>query len=172
MVDKYSELRYDPNWKDSQKGKSFLKLEESHREKLQNFSLASLDRACTPSQARLLSENCQFHESPQNISSAMDGEFWKPSGDEAGDGRGRPSRLEKKGRRTGVIYHYGSHDSLTSSGCRVHFKEPKARSEKDFIKENKHTLGIATQQNNSYLRLHGKKQREGSQEKVIVVRLF
>lgn len=163
IVDEYSELRYDPNWKDSQKGKSFLKLEDSHQEELKNFSVSSLDLPCSPSQGRLLSENCQLQGSPQNISSAID---------EPGEGRDRPFRLDKEGRKTGVIYHYDSNDSLASSGCRVHFKEPKPRSEKDFVEKNKHTLGLATQQNSSYLRLHGKKQRGGCQEKIIVVRLF
>ncbi|XP_039220022.1 jhy protein homolog isoform X1 [Crotalus tigris] len=166
IVDEYSELRYDPNWKDSQKGKSFLQLEDSHQEELRNFSVTSLDLACSPSQGRVLSENCQG--SPPNISSATDGEFWKPSGDKPGDGRDRPFQLDKKGRKTGVLYHYGSNDSLASSGCRVRFKEPKPRPEKDFIEKNKHTLGLATQQNSSYLRLHGKKQRGGCQEKIIV----
>ncbi|KAL7981561.1 hypothetical protein Chor_005649 [Crotalus horridus] len=167
IVDEYSELRYDPNWKDSQKGKSFLQLEDSHQEELRNFSVTSRDLACSPSQGKLLFKNCQG--SPQNISSATDGEFWKPSGDKPGDGRDRPFRLDKKGRKTGVLYHYGSNDSLASSGCRVHFKEPKPRPEKDFIEKNKHTLGLATQQNSSYLRLHGKKQRGGCQEKIIVL---
>lgn len=173
IVDEYSELRYNPNWKDSPELRSFLELEDSHQDELENFSLTSLDLACCPSQGGIPSKNFPLQENPRNISSAIAGELWNPPGDEPGDGRDRPSRLDKKGREAGVIHHYDSNDSLASSGCRVRFKEPKPRPEKDFIEKNKNTLGLATQQNKSYLRLHGKKQREeGSEEKVIVARFF
>ncbi|XP_032084660.1 jhy protein homolog [Thamnophis elegans] len=91
------ELRYNPNWKDSPAGRSFLELQE------------------------------------------------------------REGKAE-------VIHHYDSNDSLASSGCRVRFKEPNLRPEKDFIEKNINTLGLATQQNKSYLRLHGKKQKEEGSE--------
>ncbi|XP_060539190.1 jhy protein homolog isoform X1 [Pantherophis guttatus] len=167
IVDKYSELRYNPNWKDSPEGRSFLELEDSHQNELENFSLTSLDLTCCLSQGGILSKNVQLQESPRNISSAIAGELWSPSGDEPGAGRDRPSRLEKKGRKAGVNHHYDSNESLASSGCRVRFKEPpKPRPDKDFIEKNKNTLGLGTQQNKSYLRLHGKKQREeGFEEK-------
>lgn len=164
-MDKYSELRYNPNWKDSPEGRSFLELEDSHQDELENLHLTSLDLTCSPSQGGIPSKNVPLQESPRNISSAIAGEIWSPSGDEPGDGTDRPSRLEKKGRKAGVIHHYDSNDSLASSGCRVWFKEPpKPRPEKDFIEKNKNTLGLTTQQNKSYLRLHGKKQREGGSE--------
>ncbi|XP_025029036.1 jhy protein homolog [Python bivittatus] len=163
ITDKYSDLRYDPNWKDSEKGRSFLELEESHQEECKSSSFTSLELACHPSQG-FVSRNCQLQERPQNIPSVIAREFWIPC-DEPADGWGGSFRLDKKGREPEIVYHYNSNDSLTSSGSRIQLKVPKPRSEKDFIEKNKLTLGLAAHQNNSYLRLHGKKQREGSQEK-------
>ncbi|XP_058050650.1 jhy protein homolog [Ahaetulla prasina] len=161
IVDEYAKLRYNPNWRDSPEGRSFLKLEDSHRDELGNFRLTSLDLACCPSQGAIPSKNVPLQESPQNTSSPIAGELWSPSAAQPGDGQDRPSRLEKKGRKASVIRHHDSNESLASSGCRVRFKEPpKLRPEKDFIEKNKNTLGLATQQNKSYFRLHGKKQRE------------
>ncbi|KAM6431680.1 jhy protein homolog isoform 2-T3 [Liasis olivaceus] len=162
-MDEYSDLRYDPNWKDSEKGRSFLELEESHQEECKSSSFTSLELACHPSQG-FVSGNCQLQEKPQNIPSVIAREFWIPC-DEPGDSWDGSFRLDKKGREPEIVYHYNSSDSLTSNGSRVQLKVPKPRSEKDFIEKNKLTLGLAAHQNSSYLRLHGKKQREGSQEK-------
>ncbi|XP_070621152.1 jhy protein homolog [Erythrolamprus reginae] len=166
IVDEYSALRYDPNWKDNPQGRSFLGLKDSHRDELENFSFTSLDLASRPSQGGIPSKNFQLEESPRSISPSIAAELWNSELRtlEPRDGQDRPSRLDQKGGKAGIIHRYDSNDSLASSSCRVRFQEPKPRPEKDFIEKNKTTLGLATQQNASYLRLHGKKQREGGSE--------
>nr|XP_056716894.1 jhy protein homolog [Euleptes europaea] len=162
ITDRYSELRYNPNWKNEGEG-SVVELKKSHSQDAQGSPFASLDMACSPSQDRLTPMDHHLEGGREDTSSISDSEPLSSCATPAiVSNRSHPSAKigEQEGKAATACQDSSS--SSVHSGFSAQMKYLKRQSsKKDFIGKNKVTLGLAAQQNNSYLRLHSKKQREG-----------
>ncbi|XP_066495802.1 jhy protein homolog [Tiliqua scincoides] len=167
VVDQYAELRYNPNWKNSKEGVAFSELKASHQENDQSSPALSLSSTCSSPQFGFADKNQQQQDQTQNIPSIFDRESPDPC-DQSTDVSDPSYQLHENrgegGRILGVACHYNSTSSLCSDWSSAQartFKEQ--RLEKDFVEKNKLTLGLPTPPRNTYLHLHGKRQREGPQ---------
>ncbi|XP_077162493.1 jhy protein homolog [Paroedura picta] len=160
-TDRYSGLRYHPNGKDEGEG-LIVELKKSGAEDAR-ASPFSLTRA--PSQDRLTATDHHLPQEQQAVPSVPDKESldnWVPSVSVSDGSCPSPKNWEQENKEAEPAWRYNGSSSLNARGCRTQVKDFKPqRSKKDFIGKNKVTLGLATQQNNSYLQLYSKKQRDG-----------
>ncbi|XP_015277140.1 PREDICTED: uncharacterized protein C11orf63 homolog [Gekko japonicus] len=163
ITDRYSELRYNPNWKNEGEG-VLVKFKNSYPEDAQGSSSPSLSPTGSPSQDMLTAMDHHLTEGWQDSPSVSDRESLSSSAPPASvSDRSCPSpkRREQDGEAAAACL-YNSSSGIYSSGSSAPAKGFKQqRSKKDFIGKNKVTLGLASQQKNSYLQLYSKKQREG-----------
>ncbi|XP_061448682.1 jhy protein homolog [Rhineura floridana] len=162
IVDRYSELRYNPNWKNNKEAAGFTGLDKSLQEEDEDLPFLSLDSNGSPSQFRFIYRDRQHKKKAKNIPSGFDKELLNSCDQPANVSNGS-CRLHDKEQEVVVLCHYNSNPSIHSDSSSTHIEEFKQRPEKDFVEKNKLTLGLITQQNNSYLHLHGKKQSEDYQ---------
>ncbi|XP_053125542.1 jhy protein homolog [Hemicordylus capensis] len=166
MVDRYSDLRYDPNWKN--KGVAgFTDLKESHQENGKSSPVLSLGLTCSPSQFRFIDRNNQLQKQLQRIPSI----FAKEPSNSCEQPTSVSNRSDQQYKDQDnyqervTVYHHNSNCSIYSNGSSTSTKASKRQqSEKDFVVKNKLTLGLAIPPHNSYLHLHGKMQREGTKD--------
>nr|XP_045226806.1 jhy protein homolog isoform X3 [Macaca fascicularis] len=171
IEDKYSDLRYDPNWKSKKEEGQLLSVEalpESPDSSLENLPLAPL----YPSQetsVELAGGKGEQKESPQSAASLLGSEFLSPNYEHGGR-RSKPfselsdSDLEEK---SSSLSQYGksssSHNEVFLPGSRG----PRRRKSKQhFVEKNKLTLGLPTPKMDSYLQLHNKKRGESYPEQI------
>ncbi|XP_033060236.1 jhy protein homolog isoform X2 [Trachypithecus francoisi] len=171
IEDKYSDLRYDPNWKSKKEEGQLLSVEalpESPDSSLENLPLAPL----YPSQetsVELSGGKGEQKESPQSAASLLGSEFLSPNYEHGGL-RSKPfselsdNDLEEK---SSSLSQYGkssgSHNEVFLPGSHG----PRRRKSKQhFVEKNKLTLGLPTPKMDSYLQLHNKKRGESYPEQI------
>uniref|UniRef100_A0A2I2Z5V4 Junctional cadherin complex regulator n=1 Tax=Gorilla gorilla gorilla TaxID=9595 RepID=A0A2I2Z5V4_GORGO len=171
IEDKYSDLRYDPNWKSKKEEGQLLSVEalpESTDSSLENLPLAPL----YPSQetsVELSGGKGEQKESPQSAPSLLGSEFLSPNY-EHGARRSKPfselsdSDLEEKSSSLSpYVKSSSSHNQVFLPGSRG----PRRRKSKQhFVEKNKLTLGLPTPKTDSYLELHNKKRGESHPEQI------
>ncbi|KAF7241237.1 hypothetical protein EYD10_12279, partial [Varanus komodoensis] len=168
IVDRYSELRYNPDWKNSKEEAVFVELDELHQEDEEEEEILSVvphHLSCSPSQFRPTCRDHQLLGRPQNIPPA----FSRPplnSCDPPAKVSSRPYRLHNDQKELVAICPFDGGSNQWSDSSSSPVKEFKRKYGKDFIEKNKLTLGLATQQTNTYLQLHGTKEREEPQGQV------
>ncbi|XP_032024033.1 jhy protein homolog isoform X7 [Hylobates moloch] len=169
IEDKYSDLRYDPNWKSKKEEGQLLSVEalpESMDSSLENLPLAPL----YPSQetpAELSGGKGEQKESPQSAASLLGSEFLSPNY-EHGARRSKsflePSDSvleEKSSSLSQCVKSSSSHNEVFLPGSR----SPRRRKSKQhFVEKNKLTLGLPIPKTDSYLQLHNKKRGESHPE--------
>ncbi|XP_054381271.1 jhy protein homolog isoform X11 [Pongo abelii] len=169
IEDKYSDLRYDPNWKSKKEERQLLSVEalpESTDSSLENLPLAPL----YPSQetsVELSGGKDEQKETPQSAASLLGSEFLSPNY-EHGACRSKPfseqsdSDLEEKSSSLSqYVKSSSSHNEVFLPGSRG----PRRRKSKQhFVEKNKLTLGLPTPKTDSYLQLHNKKRGESHPE--------
>uniref|UniRef100_A0A2K6LPZ5 Junctional cadherin complex regulator n=1 Tax=Rhinopithecus bieti TaxID=61621 RepID=A0A2K6LPZ5_RHIBE len=173
IEDKYSDLRYDPNWKSKKEEGQLLSVEalpESPDSSLENLPLAPL----YPSQetsVELSGGKGEQKESPQSAASLLGSEFLSPNYEHGGR-RSKPfselsdSDLEEK---SSSLSQYGKSSSSHNEVFLPGSHGPRRRKSKQhFVEKNKLTLGLPTPKMDSYLQLHNKKRGESYPEQVIL----
>ncbi|XP_010213502.1 PREDICTED: uncharacterized protein C11orf63 homolog, partial [Tinamus guttatus] len=141
-VDKYFNLRYNPNWKNMKGVAEFSAVQKAHQVPLRDSVELSQDSFY------LLSNDCPKEETQQmaesqDTSPDFDTEVWKES--------------EKDCR-------VKDSPSTFRSAFPPRIQGKPGRVKKDFVAKNKRTLGLGTRMGNSYLQIYCKKQGEGLQE--------
>nr|XP_009005259.3 jhy protein homolog isoform X1 [Callithrix jacchus]XP_035120795.2 jhy protein homolog isoform X1 [Callithrix jacchus]XP_035120796.2 jhy protein homolog isoform X1 [Callithrix jacchus]XP_054097623.1 jhy protein homolog isoform X1 [Callithrix jacchus] len=172
IEDKYSDLRYDPNWKSKKEEGQLLPVEalpESTDSSLENLPLVPLYPSKETS-VELSGEKGEQKESSQNdVASLLGSEFLSPSY-EHGARRSKPfselsdSDLEEKSSSLSQsLKSSSSHNEVFLPGSRG----PRRRKSKQyFVEKNKLTLGLSTPKMDSYLQLHNKKRGETHPEQI------
>ncbi|XP_055129496.1 jhy protein homolog isoform X4 [Symphalangus syndactylus] len=169
IEDKYSDLRYDPNWKSKKEEGQLLSVEalpESTDSSLENLPLAPL----YPSQetsVELSGGKGEQKEIPQSAASLLGSEFLSPNY-EHGARRSKSflepsdSDLEEKSSSLSrYVKSSSSHNEVFLPGSRG----PRRRKSKQhFVEKNKLTLGLPIPKTGSYLQLHNKKRGESHPE--------
>ncbi|XP_030774663.1 jhy protein homolog isoform X2 [Rhinopithecus roxellana] len=171
IEDKYSDLRYDPNWKSKKEEGQLLSVEalpESPDSSLENLPLAPL----YPSQetsVELSGGKGEQKESPQSAASLLGSEFLSPNYEHGGR-RSKPfselsdSDLEEK---SSSLSQYGKSSSSHNQVFLPGSHGPRRRKSKQhFVEKNKLTLGLPTPKMDSYLQLHNKKRGESYPEQI------
>ncbi|XP_063492670.1 jhy protein homolog isoform X10 [Symphalangus syndactylus] len=172
IEDKYSDLRYDPNWKSKKEEGQLLSVEalpESTDSSLENLPLAPL----YPSQetsVELSGGKGEQKEIPQSAASLLGSEFLSPNY-EHGARRSKSflepsdSDLEEKSSSLSrYVKSSSSHNEVFLPGSRG----PRRRKSKQhFVEKNKLTLGLPIPKTGSYLQLHNKKRGESHPEQEI-----
>ncbi|XP_054854265.1 jhy protein homolog [Eublepharis macularius] len=155
ITDRYSVLRYNPNWKNE--GEGIAELKKSPTEDAQGAPFPSLTLTCNPPQERLMDTDHNHREGQQEVPSLSVSLNSCAQPASVSDGSYQsPKNREPEGSR------YSSSSSICSDGSSAQTKGfNQKRSKKDFVRRNKNTLGLTTQQNDSYLQHYSKKQREG-----------
>ncbi|XP_063492667.1 jhy protein homolog isoform X7 [Symphalangus syndactylus] len=171
IEDKYSDLRYDPNWKSKKEEGQLLSVEalpESTDSSLENLPLAPL----YPSQetsVELSGGKGEQKEIPQSAASLLGSEFLSPNY-EHGARRSKSflepsdSDLEEKSSSLSrYVKSSSSHNEVFLPGSRG----PRRRKSKQhFVEKNKLTLGLPIPKTGSYLQLHNKKRGESHPEQI------
>ncbi|XP_015987723.2 jhy protein homolog isoform X2 [Rousettus aegyptiacus] len=163
--DKYSDLRYDPNWKNKKEEQQLLTVEvllESIDSSTENLTLDPLYPSKETSM-ELAGGKCEEKKSPQSEASLLGSEFLSPNY-EVGAHRSKQfsdlsdSDLEEKSSNLSQrLKSSSSHNEVFLPGSRG----PRRRKSKQyFVEKNKLTLGLPTPKVGSYLQLHNKKRGE------------
>ncbi|XP_007948138.1 jhy protein homolog [Orycteropus afer afer] len=167
--DKYSDLRYDPNWKTKEEKGQLLTVEtlpESQDSSTENLTLDPLYPSKETSVEPLGGKEEQ--KSPQSEVSLLGSEFLSPNY-ERGTLRSQPlselsdSDQEKSSNLSQYVKSSSSHNEVFLPGSRG----PRRRKSKQyFVEKNKLTLGIPTPKTDSYLQLHNRKRGETHVEQI------
>ncbi|XP_053450679.1 jhy protein homolog [Nycticebus coucang] len=165
IEDKYSDLRYDPNWKNKEGGQLLTAeaLPESTDSSSENLPLDPLYPSKEPSM-ELPKDNGEQKRTPQSVASLLGSEFLSPSY-EPGIHHSKPSYelsdsdLEEKSASNASQYvkSSSSHNEVFLPGSRG---TRRRKSKQYFVEKNKLTLGLPTPKPDSYLQLHNKKRGE------------
>ncbi|NXY68581.1 JHY protein, partial [Glareola pratincola] len=160
-VDKYFNLRYNPNWKNTKERAEFSEAEKARQVAGGSSVDFAQDSFYLRSNGFPEGKNKQEAKS-QDSFSEFGTELHEPNAMVSNE----PFRLHTKGKESadGCRFKdspstYGSAFSLQSQ------KDRLRRAKKDFVEKNKRTLGLHSEKINSYLQLHNKKQ-EVLQEQV------
>ncbi|XP_075823934.1 jhy protein homolog [Microtus pennsylvanicus] len=169
--DKYSDLRYDPNWKDKREEVQPLAMEAlpgSADSSSENLPLAPLYPSREPSMG-LSAENSKGKKSPQSEASLLGSEFLSPKyecGTRQNESLSELSdsdQEEKSSNLSQYLKSSSSHNEVFLLGSRG----PRRRKSKQyFVEKNKLTLGLPTPKPDSYLQLHNKRRGETRLEQI------
>ncbi|XP_020840536.1 jhy protein homolog isoform X2 [Phascolarctos cinereus] len=160
LVDKYSDLRYDPNWKNNKEEgeiSTLKRLQLTEESSTQSFAW---DLLCSSKETsfELSREKSDLEKSPQSSVTLMGSEFLN-------------SNYERGDLNSESISFLSSSDIGDKSGLSEHIKsssshndvflpgpQPRPRkSKQDIVEKNKVTLGLSTHKTGSYLHQHNKK---------------
>ncbi|KAI4580839.1 hypothetical protein MJG53_010381 [Ovis ammon polii x Ovis aries] len=166
--DKYSHLRYDPNWKSKKEEGKLLPVEalpESVDSSTENLTLDPLYPSKEPSLDLSGSKGEQTR--PRSTASLLGSEFVSPNY-ELSTHRSEPFSVlsdsdpeEKSSNLSQYLKSSSSRRGPFLPGSR----SPRRRKSKQyFVEKNKLTLGLPTPRMDSYLQLHNKKRGEGRLE--------
>ncbi|XP_021104701.1 uncharacterized protein C11orf63 homolog isoform X5 [Heterocephalus glaber] len=165
IKDKYSDLRYDPNWKNKKEEVQLLVVEtlpESADSSSENLPLVPLYPSKETSMELSEGKDKQ-KKSPQSATSLLGSEFLSPDyepGSQDIDLFSEPSdsdQEEKSSNLSKYLKSSSSHNEVFLPGSRG----PRRRKSKQyFVEKNKLTLGLPTPKTDSYLQLHNKKRGE------------
>ncbi|KFP86955.1 Uncharacterized protein C11orf63, partial [Acanthisitta chloris] len=156
-VDKYSNLRYNPNWKDTIKGEEFSEVDKTSPGAGRN----SLD---LPQNSFYLHSNDSLEEKDQQEAKAQDSfselsvelfSFHEPN---VLVNNEPVEHAQKKEPVSGSCSKGSSGTSGSALPVQSQQERPQ-RAKKNFVKRNKQTLGLNSERINSYLELHNKKQQ-------------
>nr|XP_060461042.1 jhy protein homolog isoform X3 [Panthera onca] len=161
VEDKYSDLRYDPNWKSKKEERKFLTVEalpESVDSSTENLTSGPLYPSKETSM-ELPGGKAEQKRSPQSVASLLGSEFLSPNY-ERGTHHSQPSSelsdrdLEKSSKLSPCLKSSSSHNEVFLPGSRG---RRRRKSKQYFVEKNKLTLGLPTPKTDSYLQLHNKK---------------
>ncbi|XP_025784803.1 jhy protein homolog isoform X3 [Puma concolor] len=161
VEDKYSDLRYDPNWKSKKEERKFLTVEalpESVDSSTENLTSDPLYPSKETSM-ELPGGKAEQKRSPQSVASLLGSEFLSPNY-ERGTHHSQPSSelsdrdLEKSSKLSRCLKSSSSHNEVSLPGSRG---RRRRKSKQYFVEKNKLTLGLPTPKTDSYLQLHNKK---------------
>ncbi|XP_026892573.1 jhy protein homolog isoform X2 [Acinonyx jubatus] len=161
VEDKYSDLRYDPNWKSKKEERKFLTVEalpESVDSSTENLTSDPLYPSKETSM-ELPGGKAEQKRSPQSVASLLGSEFLSPNY-ERGTHHSQPSSelsdrdLEKSSKLSRCLKSSSSHNEVFLPGSRG---RRRRKSKQYFVEKNKLTLGLPTPKTDSYLQLHNKK---------------
>ncbi|XP_037361373.1 jhy protein homolog isoform X2 [Talpa occidentalis] len=165
IEDKYSDLRYDPNWKNKKEEVQLLTIEalpESMESSTENLTLDPLYPSKETSMV-LSAGKGEQKNSPQSVVSLLGSEFVSPNYEHSAPHRSQPfselsdSDLEESSNLSGYLKSSSSHNEVFLPGSRG----PRRRKSKHyFVEKNKLTLGLPTPKMDSYLQLHNRKRGE------------
>ncbi|XP_012923314.1 uncharacterized protein C11orf63 homolog isoform X2 [Heterocephalus glaber] len=171
IKDKYSDLRYDPNWKNKKEEVQLLVVEtlpESADSSSENLPLVPLYPSKETSMELSEGKDKQ-KKSPQSATSLLGSEFLSPDyepGSQDIDLFSEPSdsdQEEKSSNLSKYLKSSSSHNEVFLPGSRG----PRRRKSKQyFVEKNKLTLGLPTPKTDSYLQLHNKKRGETHLEQI------
>ncbi|KAF6081519.1 junctional cadherin complex regulator [Phyllostomus discolor] len=163
--DKYSDLRYDPNWKSKRGEGQSLSVEtspESPDSSTENLTLGPLYPSRETS-LELPGGKGEQKKSPQSEASLLGSEFLSPNYEHGAHRSKLFSELsdndlaEKSSSLSPYSKSSKSRKEVFSSGPRG----PRRRKSKQyFVEKNKLTLGLPTPKADSYLQLHNRKREE------------
>lgn len=164
-VDKYFNLRYNPNWKNTKEVAEFPETAKPHHvagEGSVDFSQDSfyLHSSGSPEEKNQLEAKLQdsFSEFGTELLSFHEPDAFISS---------EPFRLHTRGKESADGCYFKHSPSAHSSAFSLQIQENQPqRAKKDFVEKNKRTLGLRTDKKTSYLQLHSKKQGEVLQEQV------
>ncbi|XP_006834059.1 PREDICTED: uncharacterized protein C11orf63 homolog [Chrysochloris asiatica] len=166
--DKYSDLRYDPNWKNKEEERQLLTVEtllESLDSSTENLTLDPL----YPSKETSVEPPGGKDEpkSPQSEASLLGSEFVSPNY-QRGTLCTQPfSELSDSDQKSSNLSQYikssSSHNEVFLPGSRG---LRRRKSKQYFVEKNKLTLGLPTPKTDSYLQLHNKKRGETHLEQI------
>ncbi|XP_032724661.1 jhy protein homolog isoform X3 [Lontra canadensis] len=162
VEDKYSDLRYDPNWKSKKEERKLLTmgaLPESVDSSSENLNPDPLYPSKETSM-ELSGEKGEPKSSPQSVASLLGSEFLSPNY-ERGAHRSQPfselsdsDLVEKSSNLSRYLKSSSSHHEVFLPGSRG---RRRRKSKQYFVEKNKLTLGLPTPKTDSYLQLHNKK---------------
>ncbi|EFB23417.1 hypothetical protein PANDA_001978, partial [Ailuropoda melanoleuca] len=160
--DKYSDLRYDPNWKSKKEERNLLTM-ETLPESVDSSTKNPTPDPLYPSKEtsmELSGEKGEHKSSPQSMDSLLGSEFLSPNY-ERGTHRSQPFSEPSDsdlGEKSSNVSHYlkssSSHNEVFLPGSRG---RRRRKSKQYFVEKNKLTLGLPTPKTDSYLQLHNKK---------------
>ncbi|XP_037063484.1 jhy protein homolog isoform X2 [Peromyscus leucopus] len=166
VEDKYSDLRYDPNWKNKKEEEP--PLPGSANSSSESLPLAPLYPSREPSMG-LSAGKGQEKRSPQSEASLLGSEFLSPNYERGTRQNESFSELSDsdQGEKSSDLSQYlkssSSHNEVFLPGSRG----PRRRKSKQyFVEKNKLTLGLPTPKTDSYLQLHNKKRGETRLEQI------
>uniref|UniRef100_A0A8C2YTF4 Junctional cadherin complex regulator n=1 Tax=Chinchilla lanigera TaxID=34839 RepID=A0A8C2YTF4_CHILA len=171
IKDKYSDLRYDPNWKNKKEEAQLLVVETlsgSADSSSENVPLVPLYPSKENS-VELPEGKDKQKKSPQSAASLLGSEFLSPNyepGTQVSEPFSEPSdsdQEEKSSNFSQYLKSSSSHNEVflpRSRGPR------RRKSTQYFVEKNKLTLGLPTPKTDSYLQLHNKKRGETHLEQI------
>ncbi|XP_043750659.1 jhy protein homolog isoform X2 [Cervus elaphus] len=168
--DKYSHLRYDPNWKSKKEEEKLLPVEalpESVDSSTENLTLNPLYPSKEPSMD--LSAGKGEQKRPRSTASLLGSEFVSPNY-ELSTHRPEPFSVLSDSdpeEESSTLSQYLKSSSSRSQAFLPGSRGPRRRKSKQyFVEKNKLTLGLPTPRMDSYLQLHNKKRGEGHLEQI------
>ncbi|XP_065802228.1 jhy protein homolog isoform X2 [Muntiacus reevesi] len=168
--DKYSHLRYDPNWKSKKEEGKLLPVEalpESVDSSTENLTLNPLYPSKEPSMD--LSAGKGEQKRPRSTASLLGSEFVSPNY-ELSTHRPEPFSVLSDSdpeENSSTLSQYLKSSSSRSQAFLPGSRGPRRRKSKQyFVEKNKLTLGLPTPRMDSYLQLHNKKRGEGHLEQI------
>ncbi|XP_020734174.2 jhy protein homolog isoform X2 [Odocoileus virginianus] len=166
--DKYSHLRYDPNWKSKKEEGKLLPVDalpESVDSSTENLTLNPLYPSKEPSMD--LSAGKGEQKRPRSTASLLGSEFVSPNY-EPSTHRPEPFSVLSDSdpeEKSSTLSQYLKSSSSRSEAFLPGSRGPRRRKSKQyFVEKNKLTLGLPTPRMDSYLQLHNKKRGEGHLE--------
>uniref|UniRef100_A0A8C5KFX2 Junctional cadherin complex regulator n=1 Tax=Jaculus jaculus TaxID=51337 RepID=A0A8C5KFX2_JACJA len=175
IEDKYSNLRYDPNWKTKREEELLLAgtaLPGSADSSSENLPLAPLYPSKEAS-VDLSVEKDKEKTSPKSVTSLLGSEFVSPNYEQGARGNESFSGLsdsdeEKSSDLSQYLKSSSSHNEVFLPGSRG----PRRRKSKQyFVEKNKVTLGLPAPKTDSYLQLHNKKRGETRLEQIYPIKV-
>ncbi|XP_047609962.1 jhy protein homolog [Phacochoerus africanus] len=170
--DKYSDLRYDPNWKSKNKEGRLLAVEaspESAGSSMENMTLRPLYPSKEASM-ELSGGNGEQKKSPQSTASLLGSEFVSPNYERVAHHRSElfsegsdSDQQEKSSDLSRYLKSSSSHSEVFLPGSRG---PRRKKSRQYFVEKNKLTLGLPTPKMDSYLQLHHKKRGDTHPEQI------
>ncbi|NWW88626.1 JHY protein, partial [Rhynochetos jubatus] len=157
-VDKYFNLRYNPNWKNTKEAAKFSEAAKA-REVAGGSSVDFSQDSFYLHSNGFPEEKNQQEATSQHSFSAFGTEllsFHEPNAMVNSE----PFRLHTKGKTSADARHFKDHHSTHSSAFSLQIQDNQPqRAKKDFVEKNKRTLGLQSEKINSYLQLHSKNQQ-------------
>ncbi|VTJ58861.1 Hypothetical predicted protein [Marmota monax] len=171
IEDKYSDLRYDPNWKNKKEEGQLLRgeaLPESAASYSENLPLDPLYPSKETSM-ELSEGKGKQRKSSQSETSLLGSEFLSPNYESGAQHKEPFSELsssdmeEKSSNLSQYLKSSSSHNEVFLPGSRG----PRRRKSKQyFVEKNKLTLGLPSPKTDSYLQLHNRKRGETHPEQI------
>ncbi|XP_068926334.1 jhy protein homolog [Petaurus breviceps papuanus] len=161
LVDKYSDLRYDPNWKNNKEEgeiSALKRLQPTEESSTQGFSWDPLSSSKETS-FELSREKSDLEKSPQSSITLMGSEFLS-SNYERGDLNSESISFLSSSDTGDKSASLSEHIKSSSSHNDVFLPGPRPRPRKckqDIVEKNKVTLGLSIHNTGSYLHQHNKK---------------